>query len=346
MSLLLLVKPLEPLSLSKRQITGPSFYQSLPLAFPFPQPTTILGALGNALGIQVSNVRVENLEDVKTVSAKIMEKLECKPPFMQGPLLMVETPTERCTRFYAPMRPDLFVDLNHLGKAVVRKGANYYASTGICRDEELACIKSRFLVHVGVSLKRTGGQEDKTVKLGYMYKYPVVVYSDAKSGKTIEASIVYVINCKQPIHSTVARVGGEGRVAELKTLEDTHGLSSKLRSPLSELEKGVYLSVNYVPLIPSKLDTLELSTERVYGLEFAGMVGSIVGMLQAEPSPPKIVIEKLGLGYSEVAKRRRPTVLALPPGTIITVTEAISKDTIEPIKTLWNIGYTTLLLLE
>ncbi|MEM4817136.1 MAG: hypothetical protein QXU77_06280, partial [Desulfurococcaceae archaeon] len=60
---------------------------------------------------------------------------------------------------------------------------------------------------------------------------------------------------------------------------------------------------------------------------------------------PKLRIVRLGLGFSEVVRKKRPEILALPPGTIIGVEDDVNPPTFgdnDLMKELLHIGFATL----
>lgn len=341
MSKLMVIEPLEPLSLPKRQITGPLYYQPDIATFPLPQPTTILGVLGALLGVRLYGVSVDRLEDVEAVSAEVASQLSCSSPLMLGPVLLVR----RGRNPYIPVKPNLYVSIEHLHEALELDEGRYYINLEVCR-KELTCVEASHIKLIGVSLRRIGGIDDKTVKLGYMYKYPLAVYRDIAVGRTVEAIAAYVMRCEKCFEESVMRVGGEGRMAVLRAIDDDLSLSKILLNPLNGLDQGEYLAVSHIPIIPSTVNAVELSEANAHGLEFLGSLRDVVGVPQVGvKSQPKIVVERLGLGYSEVARRRRPLILALSPGTVIR-TRGRMAEPARLIRILWNIGYATLLKLR
>lgn len=341
MARLLIIESMEPLSLPRKQITGPRYYQPALTTFSVPQPTTILGVLGVALGIHIERARVDQLEDIDIVLHRVMEKLECSSPLILGPVLI----TKNNSRAFIPIAPNLYVDLTRINEILTQVNGGHSVNMEVCHNNAFTCIEPHHVILTGVSLTRTGGVGSKTVKLGHMYKYPIVVYRDKRSGEVVEVCITYVLNCARDMNEFVSRVGGEGRLAKLRIDEDRIKLSERLLNPLTGLRKGTYISISYIPIIPFTHNLLELSLDGIIGLEFLNSIDDIIGIPQ-ETVPPKISIERLGLGFSEATKKRRPLILALPPGTILKIANDLRREPIKPIKILWNIGYATLLQLS
>ncbi|MDW8004990.1 MAG: hypothetical protein RMI04_09290 [Thermofilaceae archaeon] len=345
MAKLLVVEPLEPLSLSRTQIPGPKYLEAGMRVFAAPQPTTVLGALGRALGVTVGgNLKVEALEDIRAVSSAISEKLRCSEPLLRGPVIVLED----FSKLYVPVAPDLYVSTENLPE--VLKLEDYSINVEPCLSKTGVCIEARGLPNIiGVALERradSGGRAvgEKTVRLGYMYRYSVTAYRDASTGEPTRTRFAYVLNCERGLEPLLLRVGGEGRVARLYTKDLERAVDSRLANPLAGLERGKYVSVSYVPLIPKGPDVLSLEPEKLYGIEFLSDSRDVIGLPGATP---KVRVERVGLGYSESQRRRRPQVPALPPGTLFEVKNDVPRDviegrTIEPVRVLWNVGYSTL----
>jgi hypothetical protein len=179
-----------------------------------------------------------------------------------------------------------------------------------------------------------------------MYRYPLGFYTyiSEKEEYTARPIFVYSLQCGENVEKTVVRLGGEGGLAEIYTSDSELAKGvGLLKTPLDTITPGVYISVNHIPLLP--IDDKTLSLDKVLGLESLGGLKSIIGIPHRKGKLPKIVLERLGLGYYEVAGIRRPQVLALPPGTILSVENKglmQKADIVELLKTLYSIGYATL----
>lgn len=359
----LVVEPLEPLAISRSMIGGIRFYAPVSVSFPVPQPTTVLGVLGSLLGASVpSGISVNKLDDLKSVARYVRNNLRCGVPLMKGPFLAVK---DSPVRLYIPVGGDIYVPAEYAERAIRRvEGAGdpfFYVDLSLCYEESGYCIVAESTTMVGVSLKRTGNMDEKVVRPGYMYKYPLVTYLDLKERKPVDACTVYVLNCEKGIGEAVARVGGEHRVALVRTVELSPNASgsvvSRVKNPLEDLEPGVYLAVSYVPIVPVSHNVITLDPSKLRGLEFLriseGDSGQIVGIppllkhtsarLTRRAYISKIRVERLGLGYSEALGKRRPQVLALVPGTLVKLKrKASASSSSEIITTLWDIGYASL----
>ncbi|MEM2590430.1 MAG: hypothetical protein QXE63_04205 [Zestosphaera sp.] len=362
---LLVIDPIEPLSPSKTQITGPQYMEARILLFSASQPTTVLGALGKALDIRVKGgLDVNKLEDVDALAREVSERLSCSNPILMGPLLA----SENLTDIYIPLSSTLYVSTRLLSDVLkLRHGVQLqegeievlkeigevkpkyeaqYVDLKPCYEKPKSCIKAfSYPALIGIALERRGAIGEKVVKLGYMYRYSIALYQDVFTETLVQVKVVYLLNCERDLDALV-RVGGRGRVAKLYT-EKLNALSKHLASianPIEGLEPGAYLSVSYIPLVPKTPSVLSLKLEDFYGVEFLDRVEDVVGLLQwMQSAPPKVRAERLGLGFSESQVRRRPQLPALPPGTLIRVrTRKGPPATIEIIRTLWSIGYSTL----
>jgi len=332
----LIVEPLKPLSLSATPITGITVISRI-RAFSLPQPTTIIGALGAALGIELESI--DPLGGISELVSKIRKYLRCGESIIKGPLAYFEVEG----RIIGPTIP-LYNYEFVKPECIKRDGEEYYleSESEECRER----IGYSTFINTGVSLGRRDSTGEKTVKPGFMYRYPLGIYTyiSEKEEYTARPIFVYSLNCVENVEKTVVRLGGEGGLAEIyaSDRELAKGVDL-LKTPLDTITPGVYISVNHIPLLP--IDDKTLSLDKVLGLELLGGFKSVIGIPHGKSGLPKIVVERLGLGYYEVARIRRPQILALPPGTILSVEnkEIMQKaDTVELLKTLYSIGYATL----
>jgi len=141
--------------------------------------------------------------------------------------------------------------------------------------------------------------ERRVAEPGYAYKTIFYGYDL----KPYPASLVYAANLAGEPAERVVRLGGEGRVAKL-SLSD---LPKKIEELLSEESRyAIALSpvLFYAEGRVEPGSALGLGeVERIVGVPTSGAV--------------KLRAENVGLGFSEVCKRRRPLLQALPPGTIL-----------------------------
>lgn len=340
---LLIIDPIEPLSHLRTGVARPQHLGPKLAALPAPQPTTVVGALGRALGVTVDRgVCVERLEDVEVAVESISKKLSCREPMLMGPLLA----TEDLSELYVPLSHELYVSTRLLKKVLrAAPGGASHASVDSrpCYESPGGCV--HVTLHgpqIGVALERREGVGHKTIVPGYTYRYSVVIYRDFATKAPARLLTAYLFNCEGEL-DMVARVGGEGRVARVRTETAPTERLAGLVSPLEHMDPGLYLSVGYVPLIPKSPGVTNLRLRDFYGLEFLGGEEDIVGVPRDVPyAPPKVRIERLGLGFSESQGRRRPQVLALPPGTLLKVRSKGPVRSVGLVEVLWRIGYATL----
>ncbi|MEM2499751.1 MAG: hypothetical protein QXU30_06365 [Sulfolobales archaeon] len=338
-SKLLVIEPVEPLALSRTPISGPEHLGARATVFHIPQPTTVLGALGAALGVRVSDgLNVGRLEDVEAVATKVSERFSCREPMLMGPLLASKDLTE----LYVPVGRDLYASVRLIEKVLRLKHELPHLDLGPCYESPGACVELSVHSRIGIALERRGEVGEKVVRLGHMYRYSVVVYRDASTEVPAPHSSVYALNCGGDLDGVV-RIGGEGRVARLYTETRVPQALDKLANPAARLEPGVYLSVGYIPIVPKSQRVLGLRLEEFHGLEFLEEEDDVMGLPQVGGAPPKVRIERLGLGFSESQGTRRPQLLALPPATLLRVRKPKeSTSSVDAIMTLWKIGYSSM----
>jgi len=322
----LIVKPVEPLSLTAAPITSYDIF-SYVSTLSTPLPTTVIGFIGAALGVKL--VSKDPMEGFEELVNSVKERLKCEDPVIIGPLVFFKVdgsmrgPT-------IPVRNKLFVHLSSIIKTTL--GYNIKCSE---------CFEYKPLVMTGIALKRRAPGEEKSVRKGYMYKYPLVTCRERGTGKVAEPFFIYVLNCEVALDKKVIRVGGESRVAEVYVTTEKLFVeyASKLTNPLKTLQRGVYVAVSPIPLLHAQVDGLYL--DNTLGLEFVRGVEGVIGVPQEGDKPPKIIVERLGLGFYEVKGVRRPQILVLPPGTLVKVeTPSISLPTM--FKLLYTIGFSSL----
>jgi hypothetical protein len=332
----LVVKPLEPLSLSATPITGVDVF-SYTRALSTPLPTTLLGALGALLDIQLSST--DPIQGISELVSKVRQRLNCGDVVVKGPLvyfkvagvgLVGPTVAIHTARFYKP-------------ECIVKSRVGYEIS-GECREH----VEYEPRVFVGIALQRRDASGDKLVMPGFTYRYPLGLYRYVhKAGSKVESKyaepvFVYALNCKERVERAIVRFGGEGRVAEVYTSEEEELIkrASLIKSPLEVDSGGVYIALAPIPLLAESGDSIYL--DAVKGLEFCS---DVVGVPQIGPKPPKVVVERLGLGYYEVSRIRRPQILALPAGTIVRA-RPIDLGIVDLLKTLYMVGFASLYPLQ
>jgi len=326
----LIIEPVESLSLSSSPITGIDLLTYVsPLSLPL--STTIVGAIGSLLNVKLkSQDPVEGLEELANI---LIEKLRCRKPIIAGPLTQ-------------------FSYRNAWSKPMVNIGWRLFVNPDcITNDYTIdvdSCSEAQGLaefspiIATGVSLERTVTEKHvegaKKARVGYFYKYPMLSYTII-AGKTREVAkprFIYAFNCDECIEG-YTRVGGEGRIARVYT-QDIE-VEGEIMSPLS-ISEGTFIALSPIPILPLRNDLLLLEPQDVAGLEF---VTEIIGVPRGDRGlPHKILVERLGLGFYEVKKIRRPQIISLPPGTIIK-TGGSTKSVQDPLlRILYTIGFASL----
>lgn len=329
----LVIKPVEPPSLSLSPIGGVDIFTVL-RSTPIPLPTTVAGSVGASMGVKP--LLQDPTGSLIELGRRLTELCGGAEPVIQGPLICLEERTVDPEKCYTYIYPEKLVSLASIVTSADIGSRPTYLDLEKCGSGAGHHIDFVPLTLIGVSLQRSSAEEDKAVRYGYMYRYPLAIYTTA-NGKAVSPTYVYRFNCGKDLN-TIIRFGGEGRIAKLVTrdVKTDHPSLSNIRSPLNAFEKGLYIALSPVPIIPIKKDSTLLGPNAV---ELPIPAGSIVGVPQAG-RPPKIRIERLGLGFSEAVGRRRPEILALPPGTMIVIEEG-GKPTefSELMRGLLNIGF-------
>jgi len=345
---ILLVEPLEPLVLSRTPIAGQEFIVSSHRVLPVPPSTTIAGLLGMIYGVALGGYR-----DLGHVSLlrKLLEELEgrgCRRPIFKGPLVWFKDLSDEP---YVCL-PDLCTPLDRV--VVERRGNSIEAY--VDRSNCDTCVEFDVEERIGVKLARGYGVRiEKVVDKGYMYRYSMLKYRRIGDSRSATPTFLYTLNCADKISPDVYRVGGEGRMARVETvdidrepgriLERIAKVMERLENPIDMASGGLHIALTPVPLIPLAGERPQLVLDSVkpslLGLEF---VEEIVGVIPVERgAKPKRRVERLSLGYSEVLNARRPQILALPAGTIIKTRRQEKIE--ETLETLWSLGLPTLLRL-
>jgi CRISPR-associated protein Cmr3 len=254
-----------------------------------PLPSTVLGAIGAALGVQLGrDVCRRECADLETLAERLggrkVDLLSggCEKPLLWGPLVEVGG------HYYFTVGSSL-VDVES------RDGYVSAARRGEELTEERHSLK--LITRVGITLL----EEKKVVKTGLTYRASFYGYAL----KPYPASLVYAVDLADaaPGRMGVVRLGGEGRVAGLLFLE----LPEKLQELLSG--GGEYAIALSPVLFHTEGEVEPGSTPGLKDVE------EIVGMLT--PEGVKLRAETVGLGFSEICGRRRPLLQALPPGTVL-----------------------------
>ena len=277
--MILSIKPLGTLHLSLRQIPSPSlrtsYEQETTLA---PLPSTILGALGAALGVKLSG---QNAEDYGL--AELYEDL-CdifgSDFTIWGPLIKLYETDE----YYIPVNEEL-CSLTHAEKYIENVQLKYQGLK--IEEDELKRLQAWSTNKIGIRINPA----TKTVDEGYLYltrltsasKENFVEYLYELEGVGIEP------------RKTIVRLGGESRLAILEL--------KKGDIPLSQEKRKYHILLS--PCILSRSEEKSINVNNLTAKE-----GAKVERIYGRP-------ELLGTGFSEVLKRRRPLMPQLRPGSVI-----------------------------
>ncbi|MEM0233341.1 MAG: hypothetical protein QXL22_04900 [Candidatus Nezhaarchaeales archaeon] len=327
--------PLEPLSLSLSPIGGVDVF-TVTRSTPIPLPTTVAGALGMSMNVKLSsNDPVDSLIELSRKLEEICGAVE--GPIVLGPLTCFEERITDPRKCHVYMYPERMVSLSFIERGIDVSGKMVYLNLERCRSDEECYTDFTPMTLVGVSLQRTRPGEDKIVRYGYYYRYPLIIYR-TPSGKVVNPTYIYKFNCGKDFN-TIIRFGGEGRVAKLATRDIEANYLENIRSPLKKLERGLYISLSPIPVIPLESNVTSFNPETV---ELPIPMNSVIGIPQPS-APPKVRFDRFGLGFSEVIVRRRPEILVLPPGTVIMIEEDEALTTFSDLmRGLLNIGFASL----
>ncbi|MGC9091550.1 MAG: hypothetical protein ACP5I2_07550 [Fervidicoccaceae archaeon] len=332
--MILRIKPITNPIFSRRPFSSPDYIASHSV-WEIPPPTTVAGTLGDALGITIPTNESSKLLGLDKLSEKLNEKLTepCGIPFsITGPLLETEG------RYFVPIGEGVFLPVQYDN---VKKIA-------VIGDRNKAKLIHGTERRVGVSLKRGYNQsEEKVGRSGMHYRYLVSVYEmfENEKKRPVLPNYVYKLTGCQGSgniqQKRAIRFGGEGGIAflEINRSKEEDSIFSAMFSPLSNLEQGCYLALSPIPLIPKHGNSSHIS--EVTGLEPFGGPSSVRGICDERSCKVKVV--RMGLGFSEVYKSRRPQILALPQGTLLEVSDKHGSNNSKVLKVLYSLGFASLL---
>ena len=280
-------------------------------AYALPLPSTVLGALGAALGVQLGGgVCGKPLADLEALAEKLgggtvdLFAESCERPLLWGPLL------EAGGRYYFARRNEL-VEADRLTQyvrgALERKGFGEVAH------------RLRPSTRFGLKLS-----ERRVAEPGYAYKAAFYGYDL----KPYPASLVYAANIAAERAEKLVRLGGEGRVAGLAISDPPEKLVELFS------KEGEYAVALSPVLFYAEGEVAPGSTLGLREVE------EVVGVPTSRSVKPKV--ENVGLGFSEVCKQRRPLLQALPPGTVLKPKSAAAKA----VGLLSCLGYGSLLRIK
>lgn len=315
------ITPVGNLVFSKTPMANYKYFGSHSI-FDIPPPTTVAGAIGNLLKIWIqNNSNPGELLGLEELGRKLM---------IRGPLLEVKG------SYFVPVKEGIFIEakFDESSRAV------------LLGDRE----SGKVLIHVplqrvGVSLKR--GYEEKGKKEsrpGRQYRYIVSSYVLREGDKEtpVQPSFVYLASHSDlvPGRREVIRLGGEGGMAVIEIISSIPPILQSVSSPMEQLSEGYYIALSHIPLLPKSRDSFYIE-DGVIGLEPFGGPESVLGLHDGAEYKLKVV--RLGLGFSEFYRKRRPQILALPPGTVINVRTGEGGQPPDVLKVLYSIGFASLL---
>jgi CRISPR-associated protein Cmr3 len=281
-------RPLEPLRFGLRNLGGVDVFGVDEVAY-IPPPTAVLGALGALLGVSIDCAWHDKYDfsDLKSLVKKVADvdltlATRSNEPVLWGPLLSIREEHHLPVGEYAlPVS---------LAREYVEKAVRYYEG-----GEDAAKGAAKLLRHVAATSERIGVQLGVGKTVRHMYRAKYVGYVD-------DVEILFWARLARKLDRAVVKLGGEGRLAAVEAKE--------AGAPPAESQRGEYAVALQPVLIYS--DKPVAKVEEVTGLE---CVEEVYGVFEGDVFKVRVV--DFGLGFSEVCRRRRPTLKALPQGTVL-----------------------------
>jgi len=277
--MILSIKPLGALHLSLRQIPSPSVRTSYEQeTILAPLPSTILGALGAALDIKLSG---QNTEDYGL--AELYEGL--RDMFgsdftIWGPIIKLYKTDE----YYIPIDKGI-CSITYAEKYIENMQLKYQ---GLKIEEDMLKYLQAWLTDkIGIRINPA----TKTVHEGYLY----LTRLTSASKENFVEYLYELEGIKIESRKAIVRLGGESRLAVLELKEGN--------IPLSQEKKKYHILLS--PCILSRSEEKLINVNNLTAKE-----GTKVERIYGRP-------ELLGIGFSEVLKRRRPLMPQLRPGSVI-----------------------------
>jgi len=321
MNSILRIKPLGPARLAALPIADMNVF-GIQKVLGVPLPSTILGILGvvNSIVLNEGDVEKDSLLGIGILTELLSKNAPPLKTIIEGPIINTA---------FSITNPCLTIPILTKEGTVLVKIENEVIKT---ISNELIVPRSALVgkaiqrLEIGVALRDSlEGNWNKVVAPGYTFRRGFIHYV-RMNGKAMEFEFIYKLNIHHNVINTLVRLGGEGRQARLVITDKVPNVLLKylnyITSPL-EANSGLYIVLNYWPLIPTSPNTLYLERDKVIGLEFfEDPSEDIIGIPQIvrrnkEYRRPRKEVIRIGLGFSEVLKRRRPQILALPPGTLV-----------------------------
>jgi CRISPR-associated protein Cmr3 len=283
-------RPLEPLRFGLRNLGGVDVFGVDEVAY-IPPPTAVLGALGALLGLG-ADVDCAwrdgyDFSDLKSLVKKMADAdltlaTRSNEPVLWGPLLSIRGEHLLPVGEYAlPVS---------LAGEYVKKAVEYYEG-----KEDAAKEAANLLCRMAAASERIGVQLDVGKTVRYMYRAKYVAYVD-------DVEMLFRAKLVGKLDRAVVRLGGEGRLAAVEAREEG-------ALPAGS-QRGEYAIALQPVLIYS--DKPVAKVDGVAGLD---CVEEVYGVLEEDRFKVKVV--DFGLGFSEVCRRRRPMLKALPQGTVL-----------------------------
>ena len=284
------LRPLEPLHLGVRNLGGIEGFSIDEVVYT-PLPSTVLGAIGSLLGINIDcrcGSEKYDLCDLRELikqltGTELSLDTRTSEPMLWGPLI------EAGNGRYIPIGSRLLRE-EHAGE-YVGAAIRYYKGEDVKDLGRLLISYADAWSKVGIELN----EEAKTVNRTFKAKY--VSYKH-------NLNLTYLLRTSKKPSNGVVRLGGEGRLAMLSVSDE------KIDLP----RRGNYAIALQPILIHSSKPTA--SIDEVAGLE---CVEEVYGVFDGERFRVRVV--DVGLGFSEACKFRRPILKALPQGTVVKLRE-------------------------
>lgn len=330
---LLTITPIEPFKISLTPtLPSTTITMRIDRGIGIPLPSTILGLVGALLNIRLDKNDV--LKDPLLGLGVLVEKLSSRysgsegdSPVITGPLLDIEG--RIALPVYSKAHGAIYVDEQAISNI---NTDNPWISlcniAGILSTKILQKIKLADETLTNPRVTTPGGAYRTSIswitKVTARKSDQGTCVIDKEKTPT-KYSINYATGLDNADLGGIVKLGGESRLAtvEMHSLPPT--LQDKL-TPLCEAQKGYYMALSPIALLPKKV------TNYYRPEDFHEPDIEVIGIppLLHEPSDttqlpqPKTRVLRLGLGYSNVAGTRRPQILALPPGTIIKISNSVN----------------------
>ena len=305
----------------------------------YPQPSTIIGLLGSLAGVALDGRDVEKdpLLGLGTLARELYKR--CKgEPLLMGPLVKVKAGAEVLYAVFVHSKQGAKL-LSIEALSVLRQAIENGCLEG-CDWERYMLGEAAFNVSPGIALADRDSPSRRIVNLMFRRGF---TYYVSKEGEALNYTLIYRTSCAESEglgEHSLARLGGEGRHAIIRLKEAEEGEEKVFNSLTwlgADLKEDYYLAVSTIPAIPQATEPY-VEPRQTPGLR---KIKQVIGVPSGGSFKPQVVA--LGLGFSEVAGKRRPMILGLPPGTVVKVGEGGEDDMI---KTLWRVGYATIIPLR